>query len=504
MSQIHCRPLRQIAYKGTFLPLLLPPFLILATPHQAHHKTTSHAGRSRLLMSNQQGSNLNPEAPSFAYQLLNPGAHSFVPSCTVDTPARLDSPTLRGHPHRQASPQLTTPFWQQQPEIAHERTYYYPQLDIYTTIPLYQVPASNMDSTPVVIGYSSKFSRPSSSRDGSINAGRTRGPRQMVKIYLLGGTEVGEVSLGVLTRFSKLAKTTFPRPETKVEKPDTPIDDAKGAEEITGSIAGKKWADVVEQEKKSPSKIPIKTVSSNSAASAPARSSTTTTLEPRHLTVAVEDAWVQPSANVIKHILTWMDQNKSKRNEDPLLPVTPVAYSRVSFKTLIEVYTGVLAFDLQPFPHELRHEILIRLSAEPVKRESVELLYTRLPPSDPIINRMITSFFEHRDKNKYNEEEMKAIQDYANHEVDDDGQLARHYRRVEGRRAHGQKHQDGMAKLREGFAAFAGDMKEALPEPTELSVKDQGKQRGRRDRRRQQRDGKAKAEEAEAATSKVK
>jgi len=455
-------------------------------------------------MSTQQRSTLNPEAPPFRPSCsLNPEAPSFVPSRTVEAPARLDSPTLRGHPHGQALPQLTTPFWQQQPEIAHEQTYYYPLLDKYTSFPLYQIRTSEMDSTPIFIGYGSKFGRPSGSRDGSGNAGRVRGPRQMVKIHQSGGTEVGEVSLGVLTRFSKLAKTTFPRPAVKAGvKSDTTTAEGKHIGAAESSIAGKKWYDVVEQEREQTPSTPTKTAPSTSVSSTLTQTKSIT-LEPKHLTVAVNDAWEQPSANVIRHILTWMDQNKSHRNDDPLLPLAPAAYSKVSFKALVDVYTGVLAFDLQPFPHELRHEILTRLSNEPVKRDDVELLYTRLPPSDPIINRMITSFFEHKEKGKYTEDEMQAIHDYANHEVDDDGQLARHYRRVEGRRTHNQKRQDGMTKLRDGFAAFAGEMAEALPESAEYSVKEEGNQRGRRDRRRQQRDGKAKAEEADATTKKA-
>lgn len=440
---------------------------------------------------------------------LNPEATSFVPSSTVESPARLDSPTLRGHPHRKASPQLTTPFWQQQPEITHGQTYYYPPLDLYTAFPLYQLPTGEMDSTPVVIGYGSKFGRPSENRDGSGRADRVRCPRQILKIYLLGGAEIGEMSLGVLTRFSKLAKTTFPRPEATIQsKGTTPIGNEQAKGMADRGVSGKTWADVVEQDKRQSLKnatppTTSKTSSLGSAISAPAQP-TSDASEVKHLTVAVKDAWEQPSTNVIRYMLNWMDECKSIRNDDPLLPIAPAAYSKLSLKVLVEIYTGVLAFDLQPFPHELRHEILTRLSDQPIKRDDVEMFYTRLPPSDPVINRMITSFFEHNEKGRYTEDEIKAIQDYANLEVDDDGQLARHYRRVEGRRSHNKKREAGITKLRDGFAAFAGDMTEALPEPAQYSVNDQSKQpRGRRDRRRQQRDGKAKGDGAEAATKKA-
>lgn len=428
----------------------------------------------QVLMSNPTTSTLNPEALP------------FTPLASFESLTRLDSPTLRGHPHEQASPQLTEPFWQQQPEVAHEPAYWYPQLDRYTSFPLYLIPTSGMDTTPVVIGYDSKVSRPVT--DGA------RGPREMVKVYNE-NAEVGDVALSTVLRFSKRAKNAFPRPQPTAEGKST-AQNASDQAVKNRDGSEKKWSDVVSPKPAQPATMSARPTSTSTAK--PSEPSS-----PKRLDVAVIDAWVQPSVKVIRHIMNWMDQNSRIRNDKPLLLLTPTDYTKISLKALIDVYTGVLAFDLQPFPHPLRHEILSRLSDQSAQRDIVELLYTRLPPHDPIINRMVTSYFEHKEKGNYTEAEMKAIQDYANLEVEDEGQLARHYRRVEARRSQDQKRQAGLSKLREGFAAFAEDVLEALPPPAAQNTQVSGQPRRRRDRRQQQRDGKAKTEAAKASSSKA-
>jgi hypothetical protein len=45
---------------------------------------------------------------------------------------QLQQAALLGHPHEQASPQETKPFWQQYPESAYPHARFYPELDLYT------------------------------------------------------------------------------------------------------------------------------------------------------------------------------------------------------------------------------------------------------------------------------------------------------------------------------------------------------------------------------------
>jgi hypothetical protein len=189
-----------------------------------------------------------------------------------------------------------------------------------------------------------------------------------------------------------------------------------------------------------------------------------------------------------------MQQNSRTRNDEPLLPLTPVPLNRISLKVLIDTFTGVLAYDLAPFPRELRHEILTRLTQQPSKVEQIRYLYEHLPIDDPILNRMVTSFFEHSNADHYTQEEIDAIYEYIHEEVDDDGELERHFDRVRRSRIRKQTRNTAMDKLRKGFENFAGPMAEALVADAEAgpaAPKDEGDGRRRRNRREQQGQGKA-------------
>lgn len=426
------------------------------------------------------------------------------PPCEV--PQRLDYWTLLGHPHDQALPQLTEPFWQQAPEVAYPQSYYYPEQDLYTLFPIYHIYPSFMDPTPVVIGFKSRYAR---SNTESPNTKMKR-PRQTVKVYL-GDEYVGEIALGVIVRFSKLAKATFPKPQAATDKEADSNKNAKSTHDAniridSGVEQGEKksWAEMTDDAQSDPSnQAPTDTQNpAATSATSPAQNITPTEpLEPKGLDISVAGAWIQPEVSVAKHILNWMQQNKRTRNNEPLLPITPLPLSSISLKALIDTYTGVLAYDLAPFPHDLRHEILTRLTKEPTQASQIQYLYEHLPLEDPILNRMVTSYFEHLDAGHYSQFEIDAIHKYVQENTGDEGELDRHFSRVQRSRNRKQSRETALKTLREGFENFAGPLLDALPvadddkknKGNKGAVRDDEGEGRRRNRRQQQANGGAKA-----------
>jgi len=411
---------------------------------------------------------------------------------------QLQQATLLGHPHEQASPQETEPFWQQHSEIAYPHARFYPELDLYTECPVYYSYPPNMDHAHVVIGSKSRYARAHPAPD----AMKPRRPRETVNIYLQ-DEFVGEISLGVIVRFSKLAKATYPRPaqpkfENESQKDGVKASAKPGKELAEGAPSGSKdWAEMAEQSDtdRVDKSQNVESKAATTAKSVPESPASVEPPAPKNLVISVPGAWVQPNLSIAKHILTWMQQNRSTRNEEPLLPLTPVPLPNIPLKVLIDTFTGVLAYDLAPFPRELRHEILTRLTQHPAKVEQIRYMYEHLPVDDPIINRMVTSFFEHCEADHYIQADIDAIYEYIHEEVDDEGELERHFDRVRRSRSRKQTRMSAMEKLREGFEDFAGPMAEALMADAEagpVSPKDEGDGRRKRNRREQQGQGKGK------------
>ena len=365
-----------------------------------------------------------------------------------------------------------------------------------------------MDHAHVVIGSKSRYTRPAP--DAQV---KPRRPRETVNIYLE-DEFVGEISLGVLVRFSKLAKATYPRPSPPKNEQGTPKDGVKatagsGKEHAEGATSGsREWAEMAEQsdsDRINKSQNVESEIATNDESS-PQSPMLIEPLTPKKLAISVPSAWVQPNLGIARHILTWMQQNRRTRNDEPLLPLTPVPLAKISLKVLIDTFTGVLAYDLAPFPRELRHEILTRLTQQPVKVEQMRYLYEHLPIDDPILNRMVTSFFEHSEAEHYTQAEMDAIYGYVHEEVDDAGELERHFDRVRRSRARKQTRVKAMEKLREGFENFSGPIAEASMVDAEAgpaAPKDEGDGRRRRNRREQQGQSKGQAQRNASANTKA-
>lgn len=422
----------------------------------------------------------------------------------------IEHSTLLGHPHEQAEPQDTEPFWQQALEIVYPYARFYPELDLYTEDHIYiyysYANSSTMDTANVVIGRNSRYARSTRLASGASN--KPQRPRETVTVYL-GDDMVGEISLGVLTRFSKLAKVTYPKPPQTAQGSRS-TDGGQPEVKVVHSPVGKKsdgetWADMAEQ---SDADKPVEQpdVKEEVAVTTPSHETTSSDPPtPKSLAIAVPDAWVQPRLSIVRHILTWMEQNKRSRNNEPLLPLTPAPLPKVSLQALVDTYTGVLAYDLTPFPHDLRHEILTRLTQQPTQAEQIQYLYEHLPVKDPILSRMVTSFFEHDDAGHYSAEQRDAISAYVREGADDGGDLDHHFNRVRRSRGRKMKREDAMEKLREGFEDFAGvagPMRKALLAGDDDKGKTnaqetQGDGRRQRDRRGPQQKFQAKGNESE-------
>ena len=374
--------------------------------------------------------------------------------------------TLLGHPHEQAEPQDTEPFWQQAPEIIYPHARFYPGLNLYTEdhIYFYYVYSSIMDTTNIVIGRNSRYAR-----SASTTIAKPLRPREFVTVYL-NDEWVGEISLGVLCRFSKLAKITYPKPPQSVQESKS-TDGEQSEVKVVATPVGEKsdgetWADMAEHSDADKAAAPKSVEEGWTTVTAQPHGATAPSelpSYPKSLAIGVPGVWVQPNLRIAKHILNWMEQNKRSRNNEPLLPLTPAPLPEIPLHALVDTYTGVLAFDLTPFPHDLRHEILTRLTQQPALASHIQYMYEHLPVKDPILSRMVTSFFEHDDAGHYSVAQRDAIFAYVHEGADDGGDLEVHFNRVKRSRGKKLKREDAMEKLREGFEGFAGPMGEALP-----------------------------------------
>jgi hypothetical protein len=380
---------------------------------------------------------------------------------TTPTVHQLQTPTLLGHPHEEALPQETEPFWQQQPENAYPHARYYPELDLYTDRPVYCLPSNIMEVSHVVIGHRSRYAR------ATEHAKKPQRPREMVHVYL-GDEFVGECPFGVLVRFSRLASETWPKPTQSV-KGSEKVEESVKAEVQTGEhgasvkapSTGKEWAEMAEQSDadrvdKSPypkaniaasaqnaqptavgtAHLPPQGVRTKAVASPQTPSQNAASVActepppPKELTIGVDGAWVQPDVSVVKYILHWMHKNKDTRNNKPLLPLIPTSLNEIPLKSLIDLFTGVLAYGLAPHPKEIHVEIMARITNHPVKVEQICYIYERIPLRHFILTRMVTSYFEHLEKDHYTQEDIGAIHKYVR-EVQDGGNLKRQFGRVE-------------------------------------------------------------------------
>ncbi|KAK1093773.1 hypothetical protein LTR48_001679 [Friedmanniomyces endolithicus] len=103
-----------------------------------------------------------------------------------------------------------------------------------------------------------------------------------------------------------------------------------------------------------------------------------------------------PTAKAVVQSLTWMEMNQAMHNNMRLLPFyVPDESEGYPFAAYIDIYAAALAFDLRPFPVNLRTTIFNLITAYRPFVADVARIVERVPLDDSIVKRMITSCYEH-------------------------------------------------------------------------------------------------------------
>jgi len=335
----------------------------------------------------------------------------------------------------------------------------------------------DMDSRTIVIshGQSSMFSRKGEGRASREQT--TPKPHQMVDVYIK-DTFVRAMPVLLIVRFSKYAARTFPKPvnqeqstaEVAQRSPTTP----KAADDpIIVNGSGPDMAN-------SPDAAPtnVQSPQSDSCTSKPPH---------KELILDLTGAAKSPSLDAILNCLRWMLNNNHVRSGQRLLDFHIPEPSHASLPTLVDIYAAVLCFDLRPFPGNLRRTIMDRLSTRRPLAYEIEYIHEHLPAEDSIVTRAITAYFEHLEADRYSDLENAAIHQYVDTHIELYNRFAEienaRWERMQGqRRVRAERRRP---QVPEGMDAIITDA-EGLDQPKPTGGR-------RRNRRKQQSDGKARA-----------
>ncbi|KAK1088269.1 hypothetical protein LTR33_000645 [Friedmanniomyces endolithicus] len=351
------------------------------------------------------------------------------------------------YPHTTIPTQATENFWQQTPEVSEFTYTYYDSItgSFFHFDPAFST--DNMDTKVVKIGSATNHS-----------SKRTAPVKEYVDVYI-GDQLVKTVPLRQLTRFSKAASCAFPAPspaekvakvgEAKVKKAEEKTvnvkektvnvventvnvegktetaegkiegetDDLEGyvdakalTEEVKNLTTSEKPVDsAAKPEKSAP---PSSTTNGKKEVSPEARqqpASPSSMKNDKPTAVAgsqpepnkifrVELIGVPnyPTAKAVVQSLTWMEMNQAMHNNMRLLPFyVPDESEGYPFAAYIDIYAAALAFDLRPFPVNLRTTIFNLITAYRPFVADVARIVERVPLDDSIVKRMITSCYEH-------------------------------------------------------------------------------------------------------------
>ncbi|KAK0279454.1 hypothetical protein LTR91_007787 [Friedmanniomyces endolithicus] len=103
-----------------------------------------------------------------------------------------------------------------------------------------------------------------------------------------------------------------------------------------------------------------------------------------------------PTARAVMQSLTWMEMNSGVHNSMTLLPFyVPDESKGYPIAAYIDIYAAALAFDLRPFPVNLRQTIFNIITIYRPRTADVICIAERVPLDDSVVKRMITSCYEH-------------------------------------------------------------------------------------------------------------
>ncbi|KAK3711209.1 hypothetical protein LTR37_009803 [Vermiconidia calcicola] len=313
-------------------------------------------------------------------------------------------PTLLGHPHEQAEPTATEPFWQQYPPWAQPDQHinnYYNQPPFFRPFTM----SHAMDSAPVIIGKNTNNGRKVT------NPANNRGPnpnRPIGKVEIFSnGKHVGTMPLGPLTRFSKLAAETFPKPTapkdtanegSKVTKGDNEEAQDAGAEQLAADVGKLE----INNEAKGKGKEVNEKVESDD------RSST------KRLDIYLDTLYIQPTQRGFDFAFGWMHEAKhTERFQAPVQYGVPHP-ENLTLAKLIDIYAAGLALNVRPPPLAAKDALMTRVSNISPKIEDVQYVCEHLPIADPVVTRLINSYFNHKFSRHadYTPEEIEEIEVY--------------------------------------------------------------------------------------------
>lgn len=195
--------------------------------------------------------------------------------------------------------------------------------------------------------------------------------------------------------------------------------------------------------------------------------------------------------DAVHEAIKWMKENCLSQDER-LMRLGPARLETASLKTLVDMYSAIRVFQLQPKIIEKRykHEIMIRLSTQPPSLRSMRLIGERVPGADSIITRLITSIHQHWESNTYPDETWSSVSSllFASH-----GEFCEKAKRIFQSRRHIKCLKEGSKDEQHTFERqralvddwLDGNHPSSLPEkPVKYGGGKAHSHRGRRDRRK--------------------
>ena len=410
-------------------------------------------------------------------------------------------PILLGHPHEQAEPQLTEPFWQQYPSWTnpnqpinnhiYSTTFYYPP-----------VSTAAMDSQTLYIGSNTKNGQKGS---GSTNAVANRSfhkevvkPKGKVDVFI-DDEFIREMPLGTLIRFSKAAAAAFPKPkpgkeaQNRGEADSTPQD---WAEDDEKEVNVEQLTAQVENLSANPqaTEASSKGTEPGAAIASPTANAVSSTKIPNQvLDLKLDTLWRQPPVTAFNFAFEWMHLAKVARPGDTVLEYGVPRPVTLSLENMVDIYAAALCLDLRPFPHRHRHALMGRVTDKRPLVADLTYVHEHLPINDPVMTRMISSFFHHRDVyNSYSKAELNLINEYV-YNVDKAlfnrfGDIGEH-RKQNQEAFRRQRREDRMQQFAEGLETADVDGKPVLHKAVNGEGKTDGTGR-RRNRHKSENKGK--------------
>ncbi|KAK3718518.1 hypothetical protein LTR37_005022 [Vermiconidia calcicola] len=305
-------------------------------------------------------------------------------------------PTLLGHPHEEAEPTLTEPFRQQYPPWAQPDQH----INNYFTMN-----AHAMDSAPVKIGSNTNNGR-KTTHPANVRLPNPNRPIGKVEIFC-NGKQVGTMPLGPLTRFSKLAAETFPKPTAPKDAADKETKTTKDTNgQAQDADAGQLAAEVGKLTIRNEAKGKCKEV--NEKVESEDKSST------KRLDIYLDTLYIQPTQRGFDFAFGWMHEAKHTERFQAPVPYGVPHPENLTLAKLVDIYAAGLALNVRPPPLAAKDALMTRVSNISPKLEDVQYVCEHLPIADPVVTRLINSYFNHKFSRHadYAQEEIEDIESY--------------------------------------------------------------------------------------------